>query len=88
MVTVFVPDIPEFRPLLEAARGQAGCAVRAPAGGYWRIEAGQALEFRRKPMGLGPALWNSALSGGFRGRIVEYGRDLLRIESDNQEERT
>lgn len=80
-VTIFVADIPEFAPLLQAARAQNGCAVRPPVRGYWRIEAAQAIEFSRKAMGLGAALWNSALSGGFRGRITQYDRNLMRIES-------
>ena len=81
MVTIFVPDIPEFEPLLRAAKSQGSCIVRAAERGYWRIEAEHTIQFSRKAMGLGPALWNSALSGGFRGQIVEYGRDLMRIES-------
>ena len=86
MVTIFVPDIPEFGPLLLAAKAQGFCTVRNPVRGYWRIESDQAIEFSRKAMELGPALWNSALSGGFRGRIVEYGRDLMRIENQDQDQ--
>lgn len=80
-VTVYVLDIAEFEPLLKAASA-AGCKVREPVRGYWRIEAEHVLEFSRKDLGLGPALWNSALSGGFCGRIAEYGRDVMRIESE------
>lgn len=80
-VTVYIPDIAEFVPLLKAAAA-AGCTVRDPVRGYWRIEAEHVLEFSRKKLGLGPALWNSALSGGFQGRITEYGRDIMRIESE------
>ena len=83
-VTVYVADIAEFGPLLKAAATAAGCQVREPVRGYWRIEADGVLEFSRKELGLGPALWNSALSGGFRGRITEYGRDVMRIECEGQ----
>ncbi len=83
MVIIYVPDIPEFEPLLRAARNNAACVVQAPLRGYHRIEADESIEFSRKSMGLGPALWNSMLSGGFRGRIVEYGRDLMRIEDQD-----
>lgn len=83
MVTVFVPDIPEFMPLVRAAEKAPSCSVLPPARGYWRLEAEQELRFVRKQLGLGPALWNSALSGGFRGRIVEYGRDEMRIVSED-----
>ena len=78
-VTIYVPDIPEFAPLVRAADGIAGCTVLAPQNGYWRLQAEREIAFSRKKLGLGPALWNSALSGGFRGRIVEYGRHELRI---------
>ena len=78
-VSVFVPDIPEFGPIVEAARAMAGCRLRTPLHGYWRIDADSQLQFERKTMQLGPALWNSLLSGGFRGEILEYGRERLVI---------
>ena len=81
-VSIYVPDIPEFQVLVQAAQKAAGCTVREPSRGYWRLEAERELQFSRKSLGLGPAIWNSALSGGFRGRIVEYGRDIMRIESE------
>jgi hypothetical protein len=84
MVTIFIPDIPEFQPLLRAAGSSPACQVREPVAGYWRVEAEKVIEFSRKELKLGPALWNSALSGGFQGRIVEYGRDIMRIESEDR----
>lgn len=83
MIRIFVPDIPEFTPLIDGARNAGNCTVLEPTRGYWRIEADNELTFSRKALGLGPALWNSALTGGFRGRIVEYGRDVMRIESED-----
>lgn len=82
-VRIFVPDIPEFEPLVTAARQTPVCRVHDPLRGYWRIEADSELVFDRRQMKLGPALWNSLLSGGFRGRIEEYGRDILRISGDD-----
>jgi hypothetical protein len=82
MVTIFVPDIPEFMPLIQGARNLEDCRIQLPRLGYWRIEADQEICFGRKALGLGPALWNSALTGGFRGRITEYSRDVLRIEAE------
>lgn len=81
MVTIFVPDIPEFDPLIRGAKTVETCTVREPIKGYWRIESEEEICFNRKALGLGPALWNSALTGGFRGRIAEYGRDMMRIVS-------
>lgn len=80
-VCVFVPDIPEFEPLIAGARKLGNCRVSPPLEGYWRLEADGELLFRRKALGLGPALWNSALMGGFCGRIVEYTRDVLHLQA-------
>jgi hypothetical protein len=81
-VTLFVPDIPEFSPLVRAAETVGDCRVRPARGGYWRIDADREMRFSCKDLGLTPAIWNSALSGGFCGRIVEYGRDVMRIVSE------
>lgn len=78
-VKIFVPDLPEFVPLVEAARKVEGCVVEEARAGYISIVAPQELRFERKALGLGPALWNSALTGGFTGTIAEYGRDVLHI---------
>ena len=83
MVILFIPDIPELMPLVRAAQTIATCRVLEPCDDYWRVEAEQELQFSRRAMALGPAIWNSALSGVFRGRIVEYGRDVLRIVSED-----
>ena len=82
-VTIFVPDIPEFLPLIRAAETVATCTVQRPRNGYWRVESEREISFSRRPLGLSPAIWNSALSGGFRGRIAEYGRDFMRIVSED-----
>ncbi len=81
-VRVYIPDIPEFLPLVKAAEGMAGCVMSVPRDGYWSLEAEHELRFSRRALHLGPAIWNSALSGGFIGRIVEYGRDEMVIESE------
>jgi hypothetical protein len=81
-ILIFIPDIREFVPLVSAARDVQGSTVRAPENGYWIIEADGVLRFSRRTMKLGPAIWNSALSGGFIGRIVNYGPDELVIESE------
>jgi hypothetical protein len=83
---VFIPDVPEFLPVTRAAGTIPTCTVHPPRNGYWRIEGRSELRFQRKELGLGPALWNSMLSGGFCGHIVEYGRDILRIQSVGPEE--
>lgn len=81
-VTVFVPDLAEFQPLIKAAAAVDGVTVKEPKLGYWRIAAKDRLTFARKPLGLRVALWNSALAGGFCGRLTEYTNDSLTIESE------
>lgn len=82
-VRIFVPDIPEFMPVVEGIRATGNCAVHPPAGGYCRIEDAREIRLHRRELGLGPALWNSALTGGFQGRIVTFDRDLMVIESSS-----
>jgi hypothetical protein len=82
-VTIYVPDLPEFLPLVRSAEKVEKCTILAPRNGYWRIEAECEIQFSRKALGLGHAIWNSALSGGFRGRIVEYGRDEMRLDCED-----
>jgi hypothetical protein len=79
MVTIFVPDIPEFATLIAAMRAVEGCTVGEPRKGYWRISSASEICLHRKALGLGPALWNSMLTGGFRGSIVDYSRDVFRV---------
>lgn len=81
-VRIFVPDLPEFEAVVNAARNAGNCSIIAPIAGHWRIEADKAIRFERKLLRLGPALWNSALTGGYQGRIVEYSRDVLLIEGE------
>jgi hypothetical protein len=83
MVTIFVPDIPELSPLVDAARRGTQCQIEPPRRGYWRITAPREVRFRRDDLGLTHALWNSALSGGFCGRIVEYTSDALCVASED-----
>jgi len=80
MPTVFVLDVPEFRPLVDHARTLEGCRVDGPRLGYWRVTRGGTLEFRRKELGFKPAVWHGALTGGLVGRISHFDNDRLTIE--------
>tara|TARA_B110001454_G_scaffold218976_1_gene248893 strand:+ start:4351 stop:4602 length:252 start_codon:yes stop_codon:yes gene_type:complete len=75
-VTVYVPDLEEFHPVVEASR-VAGLDVDLPSGGYWRIRSNEDIRLVRKELGLGPALWNSALIGGIDGEIVKFDKDEM-----------
>jgi len=83
MISIFVADLREFYPLIESAKKLPGCVVKNPVKGYWRIDAEREINFDRKTLGLRVALWNSALAGGFTGRIARYDRNQLRIVSES-----
>ncbi|MBN9427642.1 MAG: VOC family protein [Burkholderiales bacterium] len=77
-VRVFVPRVQEFAPLLDAARGLAHCKIFNQAA-YDLIETKGPLEFRRRELGMTPALWYGLFTGGLQGRIEVFDRDLVRI---------
>ncbi|KAF1697271.1 hypothetical protein CSC62_08705 [Pseudoxanthomonas jiangsuensis] len=81
-VTLFVLDLAEFRPLVDAAANVASVTVRQPVRGYWRIQAERRISFSRKELRLRRPLWNSALAGGFCGKLVEYTDDVMTLESE------
>jgi hypothetical protein len=78
-VRIFVVDVEEFQPVLDAARGMPNATVSGPRAGYWLIESAQELVFQRKAMGFRPALWWSMLTGGYDGHIRHYTREELRM---------
>ena len=77
--TVYVLDVPEFAPYVAACRAAPGCELSGPENGYWRITSAAPIVFERKPLGLVPALWNAALTGGFDGQIKVFDRQRLEI---------
>ena len=78
-MTIFIPDLPEFAPLREGLEAADDCHVQAPRLGYWRVDAAREMTLSRRGLGLSPALWYSALSGGYIGRVVQFDRDTLQI---------
>ncbi|WP_424459184.1 hypothetical protein [Ottowia sp.] len=80
MPTIFVLDVPEFRPFVDHALSLEGCSVQGPRLGYWRLARAGSLEFTRKAMGLKPAVWHGALTAGMVGRITHFDNDRLVVE--------
>ena len=76
---IFVPDIPELMALIDGVRAVSSYAIHLPENGYWRIEDPCEIRLHRREIRLGPALWNSALVGGFQGRIMTFDRDTMVI---------
>jgi len=77
-----VLEVPEFEPIVAALRRDPRCTVDGPHGGYWRIASKEAIVFERKALGLVPALWNAALTGGFEGRVVSFDRNTLELRPE------
>lgn len=76
---IYVLDVPEFKALLDAARGSAGYSMQPAGNGYVRISGNPGLRFERKELGFKPAVWYGALTGGLNGRIEQFDMDVLSI---------
>lgn len=75
-----VLKVPEFEPLVQAARALPQCEVRDVDDSYWLVRADEPIEFGRKALGLKPAIWYGLFTGGVSGRITQFDRDVVRIE--------
>lgn len=80
--SLFVLDVPEFSPLVAAARERTDHAVTAVEDGYLRIDGAPGLRFSRKALGFKPAVWYGAATGGLTGRIARFDMDELVIEPE------
>lgn len=78
-IRIYVLNVPEFAPLVEAAKKLESCQVGEAAGHYVTIDAKEPIEFHRKELGLKPAVWYGLFTGGLRGKIESFGRDTVRI---------
>jgi hypothetical protein len=83
MAAVYVLNVPEFLGLAESVRNCQGISVTDSGRGYTIIEAQGELEFNRKATGFKPAVWYGVFTGGVEGRIVEFGRDVVRVADEN-----
>jgi catechol 2,3-dioxygenase-like lactoylglutathione lyase family enzyme len=77
-LSIYVPCVDEFATLVHAASLSKDCTVTR-VGGYDRIDADRAVEFRRADLGLKPAVWYGLFTGGLRGTIETLDRDRVRI---------
>jgi hypothetical protein len=67
MPSLFVLDVPEFAPLVEAAHRTGGFEITGPKAGYFRIATDGQLCIRRADTGLPEALWFGAFTAGYDG---------------------
>lgn len=77
-IRIFVPPVDEFAAIVDDASKRDDCRVtRLPD--YTIIEADRPVEFRRKTLGLKPAVWYGLFTGGLQGTIATFDRDVVRI---------
>jgi len=67
MPSLYVLDVPEFAPLVAAARRKAGFEIAGPKAGYFRIATEGQLRIDRAETGLPEALWFGAFTAGYDG---------------------
>ncbi len=77
MATLFVLDVPEFAPLVEAAQSLRGFRVSRQAD-YFALSSNE-IRIPRKATGLRRAVWYGALTGGFEGVLRRFDDDELVI---------
>ena len=77
-IGIYVPRLQEFSALVKDAAARGDCTV-TQEGDYDLIESADPVEFRRKTLGLKPAVWYGLFTGGVRGRIDVFDRDRVVI---------
>lgn len=85
MVRVFVLNVPEFEPLVSAAKADGSARIAHSDTQYTVIESDHELVFNRKEMRLKPAVWYGIFTAGIEGKIVEFGREIARVVDDSGE---
>lgn len=77
MPTLFILDVPEFAPIVRAAKDLRYDVTHK--GGYVAIDAPGDLVIERAKSGLTDAIWYGVLTGGYTGRIAAFDAAQLRI---------
>jgi hypothetical protein len=84
MAVIYVVDVPEFVPVVEAAQRNPACTVEAVKKGYYKITTAGEVTFNRKEMKMKPAIWYGLFTGGLNGEIKSFGRDEVTVISTNR----
>ena len=84
MPVIYVLDVPEFMPIVDAARAKPDCTVTHSDKGYYRVEAPGDIVLNRREMGLKPAVWYGIFTGGLNGEIAAFDRDEVRVIGTNK----
>ena len=84
MVVLYVLDVPEFMPIVDAARRRPECRIEHSAKGYYRVESAAEIVLNRREMQTKPAVWYGLFTGGMNGEIAEFGREEVRVIGTNK----
>jgi hypothetical protein len=79
MPKLYVLKVPEFQGLIESARNKPDCTIRSVGQSYLCIESDRPIKFLRREVGVGPAVWYGAFTGGMEGSLVDFGRDEVTL---------
>lgn len=84
MVVLYVLDVQEFLPIVEAVRRMADCTISRSGKGYYKIVSPTEIVLNRKAMNMKPAVWYGLFTGGMNGEIAEFGREEVRVIGTNR----
>jgi hypothetical protein len=84
VVVLYVLDVAEFLPIVEAAGKLPDCQITKSEKGYWKIVSPTEIVLNRKAMQMKPAVWYGLFTGGMNGEIAAFGRDEVRVIGTNK----
>ena len=75
----YILDVPEFSPILTAARRLPACRVHPGRAGYILVEFEGEIEIKRADTGITEAVWFGCLTAGLDGRIIHFDATSLKL---------
>jgi hypothetical protein len=75
----FVLDVPEFAPIIEAARALKNCKVHLARAGYVLVEFTGEIVIERNRASMSEAVWFGCMTGGLEGKIVSFDAGQIRL---------
>jgi hypothetical protein len=80
----YVLDVPEFAPMISAARQLDTCRVHNVRRGYIYVEFDGVVEIERAATNLSEAVWFGCLTGGLNGKIVQFDNSRIKLAPTNE----
>ncbi len=78
MPAIYMLDVPEFRPVIDAFTAQGLEGERS--GGYVRFSSPRPIELKRTEVKMESATWFGFTVGGIDGRIARLDEEVFRLE--------